>query len=190
MSNPEMQSLDAQKVCTLGGLQHNRLTGKLIELKDIEKTLDVAIKEVAKATKDEYFWRAMEVSAKLVQVSCDLAIAVLEESAAKVGAGVGGKAVSVIYDVAKLLVDGMNSDITVKKALIYNANVKLDAVAEILTSKGSNYGKAVSRTKILANMANDLYEYWDNSGKKTITAKSGLIVRYSPGTPLKRLSLW
>jgi hypothetical protein len=107
-------------------------------------------------------------------VSCDLAIAILEESAEHVGAGVGAKAVSISYDVAKLVVDALNGDISAKKALIFSTNAKLDGIAEILSSRGSNYGKAVSRTKVLANLTNDLYEYWTSGGKTTLTAKSSL----------------
>ncbi len=174
MSNPVISSRDAQRVCTLSGLEQKRLSGKLIELRDLEKTLDVAIAEVTQASKDEYFWRAMEVSTKLIQVSCDLFIAILEEGAEKVGAGMGAKAVSIMYDVAKMVVDALNGDIGAKKALIFSTNAKLDGVAEILSNRGSSYGKAVSRAKVLANMTNDLYEYWTGDGKETLTAKSSL----------------
>ncbi|WP_029524709.1 hypothetical protein [Polaromonas glacialis] len=175
MSNEILNSSDAQRICTLGGVEQKRLCGKLIELKDLEKTLDIAIKDVTQASKDEYFWRAMEVSAKLVQVTCDLTIAVLEEAAEKVGVQVGAKAISVTYDVAKMVVDAMNGDVTAKKALIYSANAKVDGVTAILSSRGSTYGKVLGHTKVLVNLANDLYEYWESRGKETITTTSSLV---------------
>lgn len=64
MSSPVMKSSDAQRVYTLSRVEQKRLVGKLIKLEDIEKTLDIAIKDVNKASKNEYFWQAMEVSAK------------------------------------------------------------------------------------------------------------------------------
>jgi hypothetical protein len=174
MTEATLNSPISQRVCTLSGLEQKRLAGKLIELEDLEKTLEMAIREVAQATKDEYFWRAMEVSAKLIQVSSDLAIAILEEGASKAGMGAGAKAVSVTYDVAKMVVDALNGDINAKKALIFSTNAKVDGIAEILSSKGSNYGKAVNNAKVLANLANDLYEYWD-SRSSALNEKSSLI---------------
>lgn len=175
MSNPVISSSDAQRVCTLSGLEQKRLSGKLIVLRDLEKTLDVAIAEVTLAAENEKFWAKWEIAAKVVQVSCDLAIAVLEEGAEKVGAGMGAKAVSITYDVSKLVVDAFNGDINAKKALIFSTNAKLDGIAEILSSRGSSYGKAVSRAKVLANLTNDLYEYWTSGGREAWTAKSSLV---------------
>lgn len=175
MGNPIIASPDARRVCTLSGLEQKRMAGKLLQLQDLEQTLDVALAEVTQAAKDEYFWRAMEVSAKLVQVSCDLAIAVLEEGAEKVGAGMGAKAVSVSYDVAKMVVDALNGDVSAKKALVFSTNAKLDAIAEHMSHSGNRYAKAVSRAKVLANLANDLYEYWGDGGRETLAARSSLV---------------
>jgi hypothetical protein len=174
VSNPVLTSTQARRACTLSGLEQKRLSGKLIQLKDLEKTLDIAIMETTKASSDEAFWKAMEVSAKLVQVSCDLTIALLEEGAEKVGAGAGAKAVSVLYDVAKMVVDALNGEITFKKAFIFSTNAKLDAISEILNDRGGSYGKVLSRTKVLANLAGDLYDYWSEGGKERLTGASGL----------------
>ncbi len=174
MGNPIIASADAQRVCTLGGIEQKRFSGKLIVLRDLEKTLDLALADVTKAADDENFWKNWEIGAKIIQVACDLTIAVLEEGSEKVGAGMAGKTVSILYDVSKLLVDSLNGDMNVQKAFIFNGNVKLDGFAEILSSRGSAYGKAVSRAKVLGNLTYDLYDYWTGGGKETFTQKSSL----------------
>ena len=170
MSDPIIVSSDAQRICTLSGIEQKRLSGKLIELRDLEKMLDISIAEVTQAAEDEGFWAAAEISAKIIQLSCDLAIAILEEKT-----GLAGKTVSITYDVAKMVVDALNGDIGAKKAIIFSTNAKVDFIAEMLSSRGNSYGKVVSRTKTLVNLTNDLYEYWTGGGKETLTAKSNLV---------------
>lgn len=165
-------SKEAQRICTLGGVA--RLNGKLVEFQDLERTLEIAIADVNKAAKDEYFWRAMEVSAKLVQVSCDLTIAILEEAADKVGASAGAKGVSLVYDIGKITANAFAMKMTVKDPFILSTNAKVDAIADMLSQRGSKYGKVLSRTKVLVNLSIDLYDYWKDGGEQTLTGSSGL----------------
>lgn len=171
-STPALTSLDAQRVCTLSGVQQKILADKLVLFKDLEKTLEMSISEVNKANSDEYFWRAMEVCAKAVQIACDLLIAGLEKEA-----GPAGKAISVGYDVSKLIVDGFNNQLTAKKGIVFSTNAKVDAIADHLDDIGKDkFSKILSRAKVLANLANDLYEYWEEGGKDTLSPKaSGLV---------------
>jgi hypothetical protein len=184
---PIPTSPDAQRVCNRGGVLHKLLEDKLVTLRDLEKTLDVAIADAKQAIDDEYFWRAMEVSTKLVLVTCDLTIAGLEDAAGPVGKGV-----SAVYDVAKLIVDGFNNDMNVKKAGIYSANVKIDAVVYQLDTVGAKkYGKALSHMKTLANLGNDLYDYWNTGGgKQAFGGPSGTIgARNAAFRQLQRIQL-
>jgi len=187
VSNPIITSPEAHRVCTLSGLEQKRLSGDLIKLRDLEDTLDVAISKGKQAASDEDFWKAMEVSAKLVQVGCDLTIAVLEEAAQKAGLGMGARAVSTLYDVGKMVVDAMNKDVTVKKAIVFSTNAKVDGIAEILGDRGSNYGKVLSRAKVLVNLANDFYDYWSSGGKNLIENSGILSARKTAEGQLMRI---
>lgn len=166
-----LSSAQVSQVCRLSGVEQKLLSEKLITLRDLEQTLDMALRDAATAAKDEYFWRAMEVGAKLVGVTCDLTIAVLEDHT-----GPAGKGVSLVYDTAKLVVDGLNGDLTPQKSIIFSTNAKISAVANQLEGSGAKkYAKAIEATKTLLNLSYDLYDYWTAGGKATLTAPSGII---------------
>jgi len=174
MGNPVVLAPEARKVCNLSGLEQKRLEGKLLKLQDLEATLDIALKDVAQAADDEQFWRKMELCAKLVQVICDLTIAGLEEAAEKTGAGPAAKTVSILYDVSKILVDALNGGFTVKKGVVFSTNAKVDGIAAALEDGGGNSGKVLSRMKVLANLVDDLHEYWSERGTE-LRSPSGLV---------------
>ena len=174
MTVSTLNSVEAQRVCTLSGVQRKRLNGTLVVLADGEKMLVAAIADVTRAHKDESFWRAMEVSAKIVSLSCDLAIGLMEEAASKMGAPVGARSVSAIYDVSKLVVDAFNGDLGVAKAAIYNANIKADVLSEMLSRRSPSAATAVGRVKMLANLAYELWDFVDRRGTD-LSSVSGLV---------------
>ena len=159
-----------QRTCILSGLQQKIYAEKLVTLHELEAGLKLAVADAAQATKDEYFWRAVELSAKIVSVTCDLLIAGLED-----GAGPAGKAVSTVYDVAKLTVDAFNGDLGMAKAIVYSAGGKADALSYYLKSVGSNKVKYVERGKTLASLSYDLFDYLKDGKIGAMTSPSGNI---------------
>jgi hypothetical protein len=147
-----IESSNAQRVCRLGGID---LRSKLIELKNLEKLLEIAARDAEKSIRDEYFWRAVEISAKIVSVSCDLLVAGLEERTGPVG-----KAVSTSYDVAKIIADALNNDLTLAKAVMYSTGVKLDAISYHLQSSGGGKANAIDKAKIVLELSYDLFNYF------------------------------
>ncbi|MFO1046334.1 MAG: hypothetical protein U1E52_00290 [Geminicoccaceae bacterium] len=139
-------------------------------LRELEAGLKLAVADAAQATKDEYYWRAVEVSAKLVSVSCDLLITGLED-----GAGPAGKAVSTVYDVAKLTVDAFNGDLGTAKAILYSAGGKADALSYYLESAGSSKARFVGHAKTLVNLGYDLFDYLKDGKIAAMTSPSGNI---------------
>jgi len=163
-----------RRVCDLGGVT---LTNRLATLQDLERPLKIAIQDANGAEQSEYFWRAMETVAKIVAVSCDLAIEALVETAEKVpGASGPALGVSAVYDVAKLIVDGANGDLSVKKAFIYSGGVKLDALTSILTERGNHrISKAIISLKVFISTLDDLREYWEAHGRDNFEKPSGIV---------------
>ena len=159
-----------QRTCILSGLQQKIYSEKLVTLRELEAGLKLAVADAAQATKDEYYWRAVEVSAKLVSVSCDLLITGLED-----GAGPAGKAVSTVYDVAKLTVDAFNGDLGTAKAILYSAGGKADALSYYLESAGSSKARFVGHAKTLVNLGYDLFDYLKDGKIAAMTSPSGNI---------------
>jgi hypothetical protein len=157
-------SPDAKRICTLSGLD-SKLQSRLVELNDLDHALEVAIRDIEQATKNEYFWRAMEVVAKFVSALCDVAVGIL-----------GGFALGVVYDTTKMIVDALNKDLTTRKAFIYSANAKLGAIGEHLSAADkTTVGRVVSATTTLVSLASDFYDYIGEGAGDRLFAKSGLI---------------
>lgn len=175
---PSSKPKDVRRVCVGSGLD-NKLRRKLATLRDLKKAMESSLVEANQAIKDEYFWRAMEVSAVFVSTTCDVILAVF-----------AGPAVGSVYDVSKLIVDAFNSDLTAKKAFIYSTSAKVDAVAGHLekTVGTGKYAAALKATKILATTVDQLRDYWIKGGKDTLTSKSALIgAKRTANIMLKRI---
>ena len=160
----------AQRTCILSGLQQKIYSEKLVTLRELEAGLKLAVDDAAQATKDEYFWRAVELSTKIVAVACDLFIANAEDAA-----GPTGKAVSTVYDVAKLTVDAFNGDLGTAKAILYSAGGKADVLSFYLKSAGSDKAKFVDHAKTLVSLGYDLFDYFKDGKIAAMTSPSGNI---------------
>jgi hypothetical protein len=170
------KSPDAQRICNTSGVSPERLQKSLVTMRDVANMLDTSIREAQAAIQDEYFWRAMELSTKLVGVVCDVAISGLEAAASGTPAAGTAKGISATYDVAKLLVDAFNSDVSLQKAIVYSSGAKADAISEILDTSGKQkLGKAVGQLKVTLSVAADLYEYWKGGAVDRLTSPSGTI---------------
>lgn len=164
----ELSDPDVRRVCTLSGAQATLLQDKLITLRDAEKTLVISIGEVGNAMKDDEFWGAMLVCAKIVQVSCDLSIAFLEEET-----GPAGKGISVLYDISKIIADALNGEFDAKEGFKFSANIHADVLLELAKRKGPKFARVASHIKTLANLADDLVDFFEKRGSN-LTASSGL----------------
>jgi hypothetical protein len=160
MDNFTIADPSTRRVCTLSGVKGKvALQQELVTLKDLEKSLTHAIHEANLADDDEAFWQAMIVATKIVQASCDLTIALLEA-----GTGPVGKGVSVLYDTSKIVVDALNGEFDAKEGFKYAANVNADAVLAVAEHSGAQWGTVASRLKVLANLADDLRDFFRQRG--------------------------
>ena len=170
MAEP-VSSASTLRVCTLSGLTPKLVQDKLILLRDLEKTLQTSITDLTEARKDEAFWRAMETTAKIVQVTADVAVAYLAAQIPGVG-----PAVSLGYDTAKIVVDGFNAKVSVTSAAMYSTSAKLSAIENHLESIGKTSLKdAVGKTWLLVSLAVDLGNWWNEGGRTAVLSESSLI---------------
>lgn len=129
-----IQSHDAQRVCGLSGVQGKLYSQKLITLKDLEKTLVLALQEADSAIRGEQFWSKALVCAKVIKVICDVTVDLLSNTT-----GFAGKGVSMIYDRATLVADGLNAS----SALRHVGEVHVDVAGEVLANAGKGTAAGV-----------------------------------------------
>ena len=127
----QLQAHLARKVCSTSGISQKAQQKKLATLQDLESMLEESIKEAERAADDATFWGWMIVGARLVQISCDWTVTILAEKSGPAGMGI-----SYLYDISKLIVDGVNNNLSVGKAVKFSSDVKLDAVAHQLKNTG------------------------------------------------------
>jgi hypothetical protein len=175
-----ISSPDAKRLCTLTGVQGKIFSDKLLTLRDLESTLALAIRDADAAIKDEIFWAKALIGVKLVKLACDLTIDILSDAA-----GPAGKAVSMIYDRAALITDGLNGALDVKKAGQHIGETHVDALAETLNAVGkTNLGTVVGKAKTLVKTSQSAYEiYGDYSNLKS----AGAGTAGAKGTLLRQL---
>lgn len=149
---------ETRRVCVLSGLEEKRR--HLIELRDCEKSLELAIQELMRASKDEAFWAAMEMSARFLQLSCELTLALIASAP-----GVGPAGVMAVYDVSKIVVKAMNGELTVSDAYWYSTKAKLVGIAEHLKNSSGNarYGRALGAATSLVDVSAEVWGAWQGS---------------------------
>ncbi len=140
----ELNAHLARKVCSTSGVSHKAQQKKLATLKDLKDILEETIKEAGRAADSATYWGWMIVGARVVQISCDWMVMALAKKTGPAGMGV-----SYLYDVSKLIVDGVNNDLTVGKAVKFSSDVKLDAAAHHLLSTGKG-----AQEKMLGKLRN------------------------------------
>jgi hypothetical protein len=161
---------DLKRICVKSGLDYNLLRKRAIELKDLENTLEVAVQEATEASKDEAFWKAMEVIAMIVKVSCDLAIALTADKA-----GPAGKGIAILYDTSKVVVDAFNDGLTLSDGLMFSNSNKLSAIADHIKDAGRpKVGNALSHLVTLVNLANDLRKWLAPGAREKFGLSTGL----------------
>jgi hypothetical protein len=169
MPKPLSSPIDA-RVCTRSGLQNKIWTDRLVTLRDLEATLKEAIHEANHAITMEKVWAVAATGTKIVGVTCDLTIALVADKA-----GIPGQAAGSIYDVAKLVVDGFNGEISVKKGLLFSGGIHIDAIAEVLKMRKLHEAEHVLKgLKLLVATTQDLYDYWQDNKDVTWT-RSGVV---------------
>lgn len=165
----ELQAHLARKVCSTTGVAQKAQQRKLATLNDLEGMLEQTIKEAELAADNATFWGWMTVGARVVQISCDWTLMILSDKAGPAGMGV-----SYLYDISKLIVDGVNKDLSAGKAVKFSTDVKLDAVGHHL----KNTGKAAQQN-VLGKLRNtykaseDAMNIWKDVDNAR-TASSGI----------------
>ncbi len=159
---------EVQKVCALSGLQAKLYGKRLVELKDIEKVLDLSINEANAAISDEKKWGWLLIGAKTVKVSCDLTLDILSNFA-----GPAGKGVSMIYDRAALITSGLNGGLDEKQVGQHIAETHIDALASSLEYMGKVKSGAVvggAKTLVKTSLA-----IWEIVGDYQSLQNSGIV---------------
>lgn len=160
-----IQSVDAQRVCGLSGVQAKMYGQKLITYKDLEKTLALALQEADAAVGDEKFWSRALVCARILKVICDVTVDLLSDAT-----GAAGKGIGMVYDRATLVAEGMNTS----SALQHVGEIHVDAAQEVLKSAGKETaGNVVGHAKLVVKTAKSVLEIHE-SMKDAQTAGDGI----------------
>jgi hypothetical protein len=175
-------------VCSRSGVNGKLAKDELVTLYDLERTLKEAIRDADQAASADEWWGRGILIAKTVGTICDLAIYVLSEQAGKIpGAAPAAKAISLGYDVSKLVVDGFNGDITAKKGFMFAGAVHIDAIAEAFESAHLKpQAKALTAAKTLVATADDLIDFFREGPGRNALGRSG--VRSAQATASRMLS--
>lgn len=162
VGNANISNLDPQaaSVCALSGARE-KLIKQLMTLEDCEKLLSVSIQETRKAANRERMLGHLILASKAVQAICDIAIWRMSQIPA---VGVGGKAVSALYDVAKIVADSLTGEFNAKEGFKYSAGIHADAILAIMESRGSSWHKSADALKQLAFLADDLHDFVETKG--------------------------
>ena len=156
-----IKGAEAQRVCTLTGVQGKIATQKLVELEDLEKMLLTSIAEAEVAAADEIFWKRAEVAARTVKIFCDVFIDV---ASSLDRTGIAGKAVDLVYDRAVLIVDGYNGKIDAAKIGQQIGETHVDAIAATAEATGNmKLAKVIEGSKMLIVNGKELIELVSDS---------------------------
>jgi hypothetical protein len=140
-------------------VQYKLITDKLVTLRDLSNALQVVIADAQSAADLDRLWTVLLLGTKLVGATCDVAVSVIADKM-----GVYGRGASLGYDVAKMIVDALNGDVTLKKALIFSGSAKFDAITDVIANAGNKPAvEVMQRLKLVAATANDLYEFWETN---------------------------
>jgi len=145
---------DAVRVCKLSGAEIALRQARLLTLKDCEEMLKQSIREAQEARDDHELFRRLELAARLVLVTCDVAVLLLEQAT-----GGAGKAVSKMYDGGKLVVDAFAGSVGTSQGVQMLAANKAEVAA--LSAKYMGHSKAseaIGATKDLIGLSITLWD--------------------------------
>lgn len=144
---------DAVRVCKLSGAEVELKRSKLLRLQDCLNLLKQCEKD-AKAARDDYdFYRIAELSARIVLVTCDVAMSFLEAAT-----GPAGMVVGRAYSGGKLVVDAMTGSVDAKTGAMMLFENKA-TIAELATkmSGQDKYAKVIGHTKTLISLGSTIW---------------------------------
>jgi hypothetical protein len=174
---------DAKKVCTLSGLEHSLYTDKLITLKDAERSLVVAMNEARSAQSDSVLWSRLTVAAKIVKLTCDVAMEALAKAA-----GPKGEAVNFIYARAPLFVDMLNSKDVGTSVAKHIANTHGTVAEETLKAAGkTGMGRAVGALQTLINLGDTYLDLVEEAHASHSAGRNIEAARRAALGPLERI---
>jgi hypothetical protein len=150
---------DTLRVCKLSGSEKALRESRLLSLRECEKFLEQCIRDTERAIGTYSFYRKAELAARVVLVTCDVAIMYLEKAVTVVG----GKPVALLieksYSGSKFLIDALSSGLTMKQILTMIVDNKA-RLAELAASEMGHgkAAKAIEATRDLLSLASTLWD--------------------------------